>query len=105
HSGRVRRRRAGGPGRGPGGSAASRKSWGEVTAELHGGELHNGGLRSVEVTADPPDMAPRNGSFSDDPVVARIQLGILLRELRQDAERTAAQACKHLSCSPAKMSM
>jgi transcriptional regulator with XRE-family HTH domain len=43
--------------------------------------------------------------LADDPVVARIQLGILLRELRQDAERTAAQACKHLGCSPAKMSM
>ncbi|MEV6872819.1 helix-turn-helix transcriptional regulator [Amycolatopsis sp. NPDC051128] len=43
--------------------------------------------------------------LADDPVVARIQLGLLLRELRQDAERTAAQACKHLNCSPAKMSM
>jgi hypothetical protein len=53
-------------------------------------------------------MPPKDRSLpptSDDPVVARIQLGIILRELREDAERTAAQACAHLSCSPAKMSL
>lgn len=53
-------------------------------------------------------MAPRDRYVppsTDDPVVARIQLGILLRELREDAERTAAQACERLSCSTAKMSL
>lgn len=53
-------------------------------------------------------MAPRDRyvpASGDDPVVARIQLGIVLRELREDAELTAAQACAHLSCSPAKMSL
>jgi hypothetical protein len=42
---------------------------------------------------------------TDDPVVARIQLGIILRELREDVDRTAAEACVHLSCSQAKMSL
>jgi hypothetical protein len=53
-------------------------------------------------------MPPKDRSLpptSDDPIVARIQLGIILRELREDAERTAAEACVHLSCSPAKMSL
>jgi len=44
-------------------------------------------------------------STTSDPVVARIQLGILLRELREDAEFTAAQSCAHLGCSPGKMSL
>src|SRR5699024_9611308 len=42
---------------------------------------------------------------TSDPVVARIQLGILLRELREDVDATAAQACTHLGCSPGKMSL
>ncbi|OZM75269.1 transcriptional regulator [Amycolatopsis antarctica] len=42
--------------------------------------------------------------MTDDPVVARIQLGILLRELREDADHTAAEACRHLGCSAGKMS-
>jgi hypothetical protein len=41
----------------------------------------------------------------DDPVVARIQLGILLRELRDNADHTAAEASRHLGCSQGKMSM
>ena len=42
---------------------------------------------------------------SEDPIVARIQLGILLRELREGAGVTAAQACRQLSFVPSKMSL
>jgi transcriptional regulator with XRE-family HTH domain len=49
---------------------------------------------------DRPSSGP-----AEDPVVARIQLGILLRELRDNADRTGVQASAHLGCSPGKMSM
>ncbi|MGH3428713.1 MAG: helix-turn-helix domain-containing protein, partial [Candidatus Dormibacteraceae bacterium] len=40
----------------------------------------------------------------DDPVVAQIQLGILLRQLREEADLTSAEAARRLGCSPGKMS-
>jgi transcriptional regulator with XRE-family HTH domain len=41
---------------------------------------------------------------TDDPVVAQIQLGIHLRDLREQADRTAAEAATSLGCSAAKIS-
>nr|WP_211346768.1 Scr1 family TA system antitoxin-like transcriptional regulator [Actinokineospora cianjurensis] len=40
----------------------------------------------------------------DDPVVAQIQLGILLRELRGHAGRTAAEAASHIGISTGSFS-
>lgn len=40
----------------------------------------------------------------DDPVVAQIQLGILLRELRDRAQLNAAEAARHIESSNASMS-
>lgn len=61
-----------------------------------------------ELPADNWGMASRDRYVpptTSDPVVARIQLGILLRELREDVDLTAAQSCAHLGCSPGKMSL
>jgi transcriptional regulator with XRE-family HTH domain len=41
---------------------------------------------------------------TDDPQVVLIQLGILLRRLREERHLTAAVAADHLGCSPAKIS-
>lgn len=41
---------------------------------------------------------------TNDPQVVLIQLGILLRRLRENSELTAALAAHHLGCSPAKIS-
>lgn len=40
----------------------------------------------------------------DDPVVAQITLGILLRDLRDQADLTALEAARHIGLSPASMS-
>ncbi len=50
-------------------------------------------------------MAPQNRPAVEDPVVARIRLGLVLRGLRENADRTAAEAGVHLGCSPARMSL
>ncbi|WP_157062757.1 helix-turn-helix domain-containing protein [Actinopolyspora mortivallis] len=41
---------------------------------------------------------------TDDPQVVLIQLGILLRRLREEADLTASDAAEHLGCSTAKIS-